>query len=415
MTSQLTPGLGELLRHLTELVDQGAENAYSRWTTDYRPRYTPIMRSLADGDCSVTDITNRLAITQGAVSQSIKLMMVDGLVKRASGVDARQSIISLTRKGERLLKNLQLHWEATFGAIQGLENEINIPLRHDLVKAIKAFETLGFSDRIALYEKPNLEDRKSSTRSMGYDKANHFKQGGESYALHRPTYPPELADALSQLCGSRELAIDVGCGSGQLSTQLASYFDQVVATDINQGQLDHSEKRANLSYRCEPAEVMSIEGGSVDLIVAAQSAHWFDLKQFYRECIRVAKPDTVIALVSYGVPYLEDALNARFQKFYWQEVAEFWPAERLHVETGYSELPFPFTSLPSPRLFIHRDWDLLALQGYIETWSATRCANQKGRAEVLSGFYKEIITLWGDIGTIRRMTWPIAIRVGRIK
>ena len=141
-------GIGELLRHLTELIDRSSESFYKEQNLQYRPRYTPIMRVLADGPCSVNDITAKLAITQGAVSQSLKLMEKESLIKRKTGADSRQYIISLTRKGRSLLAKLKIHWQLMFRAIESLEEEIDAPLRITLERTIHALERKGFRTRI---------------------------------------------------------------------------------------------------------------------------------------------------------------------------------------------------------------------------------------------------------------------------
>ncbi|MCB1830324.1 MAG: class I SAM-dependent methyltransferase [Gammaproteobacteria bacterium] len=242
----------------------------------------------------------------------------------------------------------------------------------------------------------------------------HFQQGGAAYAQSRPTYPPELAQLLAGYCVGKQLAVDVGCGTGQLSVLLADHFDRVIATDVSADQLAHAQPRPNVVYQCESAERMSAGDGAADLIVAAQAAHWFNLPRFYRECGRVGRPGAVIALVSYGVPYLEGPLNARFQQFYWQQTTRFWPAGRQHVETGYAELPFPFATLPTPGLFIHRDWQLDQLLDYIKTWSACRAARDGGDGEIFDGFFDELIKFWGERCSNQRITWPIAMRLGRL-
>ncbi len=141
-------GLGELLRHLTELVDRSAESFYKEKNLKYRPRYTPIMRVLANGPCTVNEITEKLSITQGAVSQSLKLMEKEGLVKRKSGSDSRQYIISLSKRGQSLLSELTNHWQLMFKAIEKLESEINAPLRVILSNTIISLEKKSFSNRI---------------------------------------------------------------------------------------------------------------------------------------------------------------------------------------------------------------------------------------------------------------------------
>lgn len=106
------------------------------------------MRVLANGSCSVNDITAKLAITQGAVSQTLKLMENDRLIKRKSGADSRQYLISLTSKGRALLSKLEIHWQMMFRAIELLETEIEAPLRIILARTIHALEKKEFSERI---------------------------------------------------------------------------------------------------------------------------------------------------------------------------------------------------------------------------------------------------------------------------
>lgn len=153
MTTQLTPGLGELLRHLIEIVDRGSEAHYEESGIDFRPRFTPIMRALAQGPCTVNDITAQIQITQGAVSQTLALMEKEKLVNRKVGrVDTRQTIVSLTRKGEELLSALEHQWAVRFHAIEKLERETQVPLRAELMKVIAALDQYSFAQRLAAAE-----------------------------------------------------------------------------------------------------------------------------------------------------------------------------------------------------------------------------------------------------------------------
>ena len=66
---------------------------------------------------------------------------------------------------------------------------------------------------------------------------NWFAQGGSAYAKFRPSYPAELATFLALVAPDKNLAVDVGCGTGQLTAQLASHFSQVVGLDPSADQL----------------------------------------------------------------------------------------------------------------------------------------------------------------------------------
>ncbi len=148
MNSEQNPGLGELLRHLTTLVDRGAEQIYREEGLNYRPRYTPLLRVLSAGECTIGEISTRARITQGAVSQTVKLMKNDGLLSRRAGTDARQTTVSLTPDGIQLLDVLQSHWKITFRAIEILEEELGIPLRTVLSEVIAALERKCFAQRL---------------------------------------------------------------------------------------------------------------------------------------------------------------------------------------------------------------------------------------------------------------------------
>ncbi|MEP3245036.1 MAG: MarR family transcriptional regulator [Sneathiella sp.] len=148
MTENIAPGLGELLRHLTELVDKGSQAAYQKEALTYRPRYTPVMRALDGGAQTVNQITERMNVSQGAVSQTLKLMLEDGLILKKKGEDGREVYVHLTPEGETLHQQLQPKWADLFAAIAELEAETGFPLRATLSRTIEALETTSFEDRL---------------------------------------------------------------------------------------------------------------------------------------------------------------------------------------------------------------------------------------------------------------------------
>lgn len=243
---------------------------------------------------------------------------------------------------------------------------------------------------------------------------NWFDRGGEAYARFRPGYPDQLAEFLASLVPARNLAVDVGCGNGQLTRQLARHFAAVVGVDASADQIANAVADARIRYRCAPAESLPVADGSVGLIAAAQAAHWFDLPAFYAEVRRVALPGGILALISYGVMKLEPALEQRFSRFYAHEIGPFWPAERQLVDAGYATLDFPFAELAAPPLTIEVEWDLPQLLGYLSTWSAVRRARDSGHEDLLRAFADDFAAIWGDQRRRRSLAWPIAMRLGRL-
>ncbi|QUS56638.1 class I SAM-dependent methyltransferase [Pseudovibrio brasiliensis] len=245
--------------------------------------------------------------------------------------------------------------------------------------------------------------------------ASHFQNAGEDYAKYRPTYPLELVEFLAAQCEHHELAVDVGCGTGQFSALIARHFQQVLATDVSASQIENAAPVPNIDFAVEPAERCSAKSDSVDLIVAAQAAHWFDLPSFYQEVRRIAVPGSVLALVSYGVLSIDNAeCNDRFRQFYYDEIGPYWPAERQHVDNGYASFDFPFEELSYPAMSIERDWTQEQFLGYVHTWSSIKAAAKEGKANLMDSFAEELAGLWGDPQERRKISWPIAMRLGRI-
>jgi SAM-dependent methyltransferase len=242
---------------------------------------------------------------------------------------------------------------------------------------------------------------------------DHFSQRSENYAASRPDYPPELASFLAQAAPGRELALDCGCGTGQLSVQLAECFERVIATDASARQIAAASPRPRVIYRVAPAEASGLEPRSADLIAAAQAAHWFEMGAFYEEARRVAKPGALLALIAYGVLHVEGDAEPAIQDFYWKTLATFWPPERRHVEVGYRSLPFPFEEIAIPPMEIRRLWTREQFMHYVETWSAVREAEKAGQRALVDAFAAQLVPLWPDNERCK-IRWPLTVRAAYI-
>ncbi|XP_069472046.1 putative methyltransferase DDB_G0268948 isoform X2 [Ambystoma mexicanum] len=97
-----------------------------------------------------------------------------------------------------------------------------------------------------------------------------------------------------------QLAVDVGCGTGQSTRSLAAFdFQKVIGVDISDAQIQEAcsvGSSPKVSYMLAPAEQLPFEDGSVDLITASVSAHWFNMEMFLSEVERVLKPRGCLAM-----------------------------------------------------------------------------------------------------------------------
>ncbi|MFZ6644799.1 MarR family winged helix-turn-helix transcriptional regulator [Undibacterium sp. TJN25] len=146
----MKPGLGTLLRHLTELLDGAVEAAYEEAGIDYRPRYTPVMRALMQqSPATIGHIAATAGMTQPAATQTVALMIKKGLVSAEAGAeDGRQRLIQLTKQGQALLPLLQECWRATAMAADSLEADLPYSLQQTLEDTISALEAKSYGARI---------------------------------------------------------------------------------------------------------------------------------------------------------------------------------------------------------------------------------------------------------------------------
>ena len=243
---------------------------------------------------------------------------------------------------------------------------------------------------------------------------DHFSKRAAQYAAYRPSYPAALFAYLAECCPARRAVWDCACGNGQATLGLAERFDSVIATDASPQQVAAAPARDNVTYRVAPAEDSGIESSSLDLVTVAQALHWFNLDDFYREVERVLKPSGILAVWTYGVLHVDDAAaDALIQEFYYDTVGPYWPPERRFVEDGYRSLAFPFVEISPPALNMEVLWERAHLLGYLRTWSATGRYVAERHVDPVAQLEERLAKVWPDAQDRRKVTWPLALRVGQ--
>lgn len=249
---------------------------------------------------------------------------------------------------------------------------------------------------------------------MSSDFKDHFSARAEDYTRYRPGYPPELFTWLAQQTAQHDTAWDCGCGNGQAATGLTAYYRQVIATDPSAQQIANAHQHERISYAVTSAEQSGLADRSTDLIVVAQALHWFDFDRFYAEVRRVARPGAVIAALSYGELQVEGSAGPAITHFYHHTIARFWPPERLHVDDGYRNIPFPFPLVPTPPFAMTAQWNIAQLLGYLGTWSAVKEYEKARGEDPRATLATELAAVWGEPADTRRISWPLTLLVGTV-
>lgn len=135
---------------------------------------------------------------------------------------------------------------------------------------------------------------------------SHASFSSNNYLRFRPKYPTSLFDALLKYHQrGTNLAVDLGCGPGEATEELAGYFDKVIGTDVSQKMIEEAAKTAkrNVVYEVASADKLShIENNSIDMVTAAECAHWLKADSWFEEMYRVLAPNGTLAYWCYVDP-----------------------------------------------------------------------------------------------------------------
>ncbi|MEV0675015.1 class I SAM-dependent methyltransferase [Actinosynnema sp. NPDC050436] len=125
--------------------------------------------------------------------------------------------------------------------------------------------------------------------------ASSFGSAAGAYAEHRPDYAPAAVRwAVGSAPGVRVL--DLGAGTGKLTGGLVALGVDVTAVEPDPAMVDEL-RRAVPGVRVLPgrAEEIPLPDGSVDVVLAGNALHWFDMAVAGPEIARVLAPGGTLA------------------------------------------------------------------------------------------------------------------------
>jgi SAM-dependent methyltransferase len=176
------------------------------------------------------------------------------------------------------------------------------------------------------------------TRSR-QDRSLWFGSVAAAYERGRPSYPPEAIDWLLP-AGARDV-LDLGAGTGKLTTRLVERGLDVVAVDPIPEMLDVLRTSLpDTPALLGTAEEIPLPDNSVDAVLVAQAWHWFDPARAIPEVLRVLRPGGRLGLV----------WNTRDERLGWvRELGRIIGSDADPVSERV-KLPPPFTDLERHRV-----------------------------------------------------------------
>ncbi|TRW79833.1 methyltransferase domain-containing protein [Mycolicibacterium sp. 018/SC-01/001] len=161
-----------------------------------------------------------------------------------------------------------------------------------------------------------------------------FGAEAAAYERGRPSYPPEAIDWL--LPADAHTVLDLGAGTGKLTTRLVERGLDVVAVDPIPEMLELLRSSLpDTPAKLGTAEEIPLPDNSVDAVLVAQAWHWFDRERALEEVARVLRPGGRLGLV----------WNNRDERSGWVKDLGQIIGHEVDPFSQTVELPAPFTDV----------------------------------------------------------------------
>jgi SAM-dependent methyltransferase len=208
------------------------------------------------------------------------------------------------------------------------------------------------------------------------DATQRFSSRVENYVRYRPGYPPEVLELLKNKCGLTpdSTVADIASGTGIFTRILAENGNRVFGVEPND-EMRRAGERLLESYSgftsiAGTAEATTLQDHIVDIVTAAQAAHWFDREKARREFVRILKPGGWLVLLwnerrTDSTPFLRE--YERLLLAYGTDYREV-RHERTTAEIADFFSPSPFRS---STLEMRQEVDYAGLEGRLLSSSYT--------------------------------------------
>jgi SAM-dependent methyltransferase len=129
--------------------------------------------------------------------------------------------------------------------------------------------------------------------------ARGFEQAADVYERARPSYPNEAIEFIRTLSSTCDTIVDLGAGTGKLTRLLDPIkAREIVAIEPVEAMRKYLESIPIVTRAIAgTAEQMPLTDNSVDMLLCAQSFHWFANDRALAEIHRVLKPNGLLVVL----------------------------------------------------------------------------------------------------------------------
>lgn len=204
-------------------------------------------------------------------------------------------------------------------------------------------------------------------KNSNSDSTTRFSDKVDNYIKYRPHYPQEIITFLQneRIINKDSSAADIGSGTG-ISTELfLPHVKMVYGIEPNDEMRIAGEKLLshfpNFVSIKATAEGTTLKNNSIDVIIAGQAFHWFDIEKSGNEFKRILKPDGYAVLMwnvrrLTGTPFLDDYeklllkfgtdyIKVRHENIGNEEKVKFYGGDHFITKLFYNEQIFNYEGI----------------------------------------------------------------------
>lgn len=172
-------GIGTRLKRVYDLLAIDMEKIYQEAGLEFRVRHFPVVFALHSlKGLSIAELQKISVLTHSAISQTVKQLMERNIVAMKVGEDARNRIVTLTKKGQNLVRKLLPMWDIAQKVIYDLREESD----NDLLLGLNDFEeNLRAKNFYQRYQSYNCETQRPEVEIVPF----HVKYRHDWYDINR--------------------------------------------------------------------------------------------------------------------------------------------------------------------------------------------------------------------------------------
>jgi hypothetical protein len=200
------------------------------------------------------------------------------------------------------------------------------------------------------------------------DSTERFTERAGDYAAARPGYPAAIATTLVAELKLAPAAVvaDIGSGTGLSCEPFLRAGLAVLGVEPNEAMRTEGDRQLaffpRFRSRAGTAEATTLPAASVDLLIAAQAFHWFDIGAARAEALRILKQPALAALIWNDRVSSGSAFAEGYEQLLLDYGIEFTLIRHRHahedsVAAFFGHRDYRVANFPNPTVL---DWPTLA-------------------------------------------------------